>query len=604
MTNGRYDQTSDNRRVVDRNDYSHLMLTSANDVNTDIEARDGDNTVMYWDQHPTLLGSKININDSASLTATGPIDATMAQYPSDEAWEKTGGISLDGLFVPYSTNFKVVARAGAASDLNKVPNAAMPSYERPYSEAIDGVATDSVEWVNVGVDGPGIGMGVPAPAPSHITSVSLNPYASGHYVQFTNKNKNLTNPSLDVGGYAKHAPTLTNAPTESTETARPVGLRGPLVVAGWGYDTYERPVPNLKYDSDYREEDYQVATFGRQKHVPENMQGKTASGTVRRDNKHFLPHHMRRQDKWKVGPVDLRWDNQRKVWVGGKHNGIYLSKATKCVMPQSGVDGNNSFNFGVGGNVNAPGRLYRNPCPTHNCNANSYFPTSIYYPDIEVYDPVDHNWCGRCSTLGNLTACADFKDGCVPFYDAVILRPIDEVVGKQGVPPSVFECTDKFRKVEGGSPMARRAGNPCHGWGSSYFGKMEYINDLIGKDKVWTQQAKSLMYEKIFIENPLGQGLMVGDSFFSYDTGKRVTFEYQRTTTPSCGQGQGELITVKESIPVHIILQGEFYGMEIVTHAGCDRGEMAACSKKFFAQGFATDEDCGPDDDYPQTAGI
>ena len=133
---------------------------------------------------------------------------------------------------------------------------------------------------------------------------------------------------------------------------------------------------------------------------------------------------------------------------------------------------------------------------------------------------------------------------------------------------------------------------------------MEYINDLIGKDKVWTQQAKSLMYEKIFIENPLGQGLMVGDSFFSYDTGKRVTFEYQRTTTPSCGQGQGELITVKESIPVHIILQGEFYGMEIVTHAGCDRGEMAACSKKFFAQGFATDEDCGPDDDYPQTAGI
>ena len=44
--------------------------------------------------------------------------------------------------------------------------------------------------------------------------------------------------------------------------------------------------------------------------------------------------------------------------------------------------------------------------------------------------------------------------------------------------------------------------------------------------------------------------------------------------------------------------------MEIVTHAGCDRGEMAACSKKFFAQGFATDEDCGPDDDYPQTAGI
>ena len=112
------------------------------------------------------------------------------------------------------------------------------------------------------------------------------------------------------------------------------------------------------------------------------------------------------------------------------------------------------------------------------------------------------------------------------------------------------------------------------------------------------------MYEKIFIENPLGQGLMVGDAFFSYDTGKRITYEYERMKDPGCGQTAGTKIKVKETIPVHIILQGEFYGMEIITHAGCDRGEMAACSKKFFAQGFATAEDCGPDDDYPQTAGI
>ena len=61
--------------------------------------------------------------------------------------------------------------------------------------------------------------------------------------------------------------------------------------------------------------------------------------------------------------------------------------------------------------------------------------------------------------------------------------------------------------------------------------------------------------------------------------------------------------TYTESIPVHVILQGEFYGMEVISHAGCDRGEMGSCSRKFFAQGFATGEDCGPDDDYPQTAG-
>jgi len=166
------------------------------------------------------------------------------------------------------------------------------------------------------------------------------------------------------------------------------------------------------------------------------------------------------------------------------------------------------------------------------------------------------------------------------------------------------ECTDKFRKVQGGAPGMRRAGNPCHGWGSSYFGENEFVNEKIGKDKTWTQHAKAIMYEKIFIENPLGQGLMVGDAFFSYDTGKRIIYEYERSDSPSCGQTAGKKIKVKEAIPVHVILQGEFYGMEILSHAGCDRGEMAACSRKFFAQGFATAEDCGPDDDYPQTAGI
>ena len=204
-------------------------------------------------------------------------------------------------------------------------------------------------------------------------------------------------------------------------------------------------------------------------------------------------------------------------------------------------------------------------------------------------------------TYGKLTACGDFKDACVPFYDALILRPIDEFVGERN---QLTECTDKFRKVQGGAPQMRRAGNPCHGWGSSYFGEKEYINEKIGKDETWTQQAKSLMYEKIFIENPLGQGLMVGDAFFSYDTGKRIIHEYVRSIDPTCGQTTSTQIKVKEAIPVHIILQAEFFGMEIITHAGCDRGEMSACSQKFFAQGFATGTDCGPDDDYPQTPGI
>ena len=229
-----------------------------------------------------------------------------------------------------------------------------------------------------------------------------------------------------------------------------------------------------------------------------------------------------------------------------------------------------------------------------------YFPKSQYYPDIEIFDPEDHNWCGRCRTYGTLTACSDFKDGCQPFYHAIVLRSVLHQVGAKNTPSN---CTDKFRKAQGGGPGARRAGNPCHGWGDSYFGKKEYIGEKI-KSGDMNERARSILYQKIFVENPLGQGLMAGDAFFSYDTGRRITYEYTRTDTPTCGQKTGKPIKVKETIPIHVILQAEFYGMEIISHAGCERGEMAACTRKFFAQGFATDNDCGPDDDYPATAAL
>ena len=588
----------DPKRQIEKNDYSHLMITSANSVNVTSEAKNSGDRSMAWDGHPVHGNEPIKTSQAISTTSFGPPAANMDQYPSDASWVKTGAMSLDGLFVPYSTNFTIISDAGSEENINNPDiGAGMPSYERPYSKSKEGKANDTIPWSGVGKKS---GLGNEAPAPPFITSVSLNPFASGHYVEYVNRNKTGEGGSHITRGYAKHSSSLTNAQEKSTETARPVGLRGPLVMAGWGYDTHDRPVPNMRFDANNRHDEPTEANYGRQRYVPPQMRGKTISG-MQEDYKHFIPQHMKRPDKWKVGPIDLRWDNQRKVWVGGKHNGIYLSKATKCILPKAGLDGNNSFNFGVGGNVNAPGRLYRNPCPTSDCTHTSYFPTSIYYPDIEIYDPEDHNWCGRCMTYGDMTACGDFKDGCVPFYDAIVLRPIDEFVGKRN---QLTECTDKFRKIQGGAPQMRRAGNPCHGWGSSYFGEKEFINEKIGKDETWTQQAKALMYEKVFIENPLGQGLMVGDAFFSYDTGKRIVYEYERSIDPTCGQTSSEKIRVKEAIPVHIILQAEFFGMEIITHAGCDRGEMAACSQKFFAQGFATGTDCGPDDDYPQTAGI
>ncbi len=590
----------------EQENFTHLMLTGSNSAESELLQLDASKGPMFWQDHPLAKNSAMRINAVRTTAETTTLSDTMSKYVNDESWSRSGGVSLDGLFVPFSANFVVKSDSGFIKDKNRDLHSNLPTFERPYSRADkEGTVVDERD-TSEGATHPLLG--AEAPSPQLITSVSLNPYASGHQIQHINKNQSFRNEDAgtiqaptEVERYSKDIPTLVKAPEDSREVSRPMALRGPLVLAGWGYDTEGLPVPNMRYDADYKEDDKEADNFGEQKYTPQQMRAIDEQGN-KNDHKHFIPNHLARTDKWKVGPVDLRWDRDRKVWTAGGSEGtvtnFYLCKAAKCILPKAGMDGNNSFNLGVGGNINSPGRLYRNPCPTIACNYNSYFPTSIHYPDIEVYDPEDHNWCGLCKTFGNQTACGDFADACVPFYDGLIIRKLSENVGGTG---ALKECTDKFRKAENGNPHARRAGNPCHGWGSSYYGKLEGIKKKID-DGDWTEAAKDILYEKIFIDNPLGQGLMVGDTFFSYDTGRRITHEYVRSETDGCGGQGGKKITVKETIAVHAILQAEFYGMEIISHAGCDRGEMAACSRKFFAQGFATGEDCGPDDDYAVTS--
>src|SRR6185295_15781964 len=53
--------------------------------------------------------------------------------------------------------------------------------------------------------------------------------------------------------------------------SRLIGVRGPIVVVGWGIDIHGNVAPNV-------------------------------------DN------YMQRSDKWKAGPVDMLWDDIRGVW--------------------------------------------------------------------------------------------------------------------------------------------------------------------------------------------------------------------------------------------------------------------------------------------------
>jgi hypothetical protein len=66
---------------------------------------------------------------------------------------------------------------------------------------------------------------------------------------------------------------------------RAIALRGPLVMAGWGFDIDNKPVPNESTS------------------YPNNPKMK------------FEQDWLRKPQKWMCGPIDLRWDYKRNVWT-------------------------------------------------------------------------------------------------------------------------------------------------------------------------------------------------------------------------------------------------------------------------------------------------
>ena len=69
--------------------------------------------------------------------------------------------------------------------------------------------------------------------------------------------------------------------SNTADEYRTYGVKGPMLMSGWGYDVNGNPVPgkqDKKFNPDTPSED---------------------------------------RSSWKSGPVDLKWDEERQVWAGG-----------------------------------------------------------------------------------------------------------------------------------------------------------------------------------------------------------------------------------------------------------------------------------------------
>lgn len=97
------------------------------------------------------------------------------------------------------------------------------------------------------------------------------------------------------------------------------GLRGPLMVHGWGYDTEGYPVPNSCYEP--KIVNGQVVLDDQGNTIYKNQTQK-ADGTWTKPRKEntFLKGWGQIPGSWPVGPIDLRWDEDARVWTAASNN--------------------------------------------------------------------------------------------------------------------------------------------------------------------------------------------------------------------------------------------------------------------------------------------
>jgi hypothetical protein len=371
---------------------------------------------------------------------------------------------------------------------------------------------------------------------------------------------------------------------------RAVGFRGPMVLSGWGFDTDGKPVPA----------------------DPENPRV-------------FAPGAFSNPSLFKTGPIDLRWDNERKVWGGFPET--YLVKMTNTYNPSC-------FSYEVQ-RSNSRSQYTRDTLGSRPLGLND----PIHDPEQVAYDANPDNF-GCFERL-------DFDGLEYPHYEAFIIRQTNE-------DPTDARYYNLFT-------------DDCQDCGhiTSYCTSGCSPSSLTDGEKAFTRHGSSSINKKILIENPLRQSLNVGDLAFTVKTGrsKKVNtgsfsggtgagavgtlttdvsgvmtanltsggtgYTYgafviitgniatnvslthaggvvtNMTASPLTGYRADETYTitfyptdtvaVTEKLDIHWIQQAEFKSQQVTTHVEGNGGILQTCSTLIQTQGFKSCEQCGED---------
>ena len=369
--------------------------------------------------------------------------------------------------------------------------------------------------------------------------------------------------------------------TGNFNTIKAVGLKAPLVLTGWGYDTGGKPVP---------------ADTGN----PEAF----ASGAFRNPT------------LWKSGPLDARWDNDRQVWSAGSNTKVFLSKVTNTYNP---------INFS-----------YEIDRATTRDQFTRYAPTirRAFSSSAAIYDPEYLAYTANASNNGTYEQL-NYVGLEFPHYEAFIIRETIDSIGQSYYNIWTEDCQDcghlsnpcisgqatqhgsssvgKKILIENPLKQSMDAGDLCF---TMKTGRSKNVNtgSFVGGSGVNASGTITTNASGVgtFNVTSAGSGYSLG-GFGIINSGisssLSLTFTGGVLTTGVLVPGSGfphsktygvsiypSNATVQtEDLDIHWIMQAEFKSQQVVSHIECDGGLLQSCIVKIQTQGFKSCEWCGVD---------
>lgn len=432
-----------------------------------------------------LAVGELNVTQSGSpsLHAATCVTATPQEimYSPTANFTNQGGASWDAIITPFQIN-------GSSTRLPTMPTSAGEGCVKSQSNQVDPPIDDwTPPIINISYLNPFMGVG----ALAHGTAT--------HY-----------DGTILFNGGASSDQNLINRGSVPSDL-RPMALRGPLIIQGWGYDLNGKPIPNEQDDED--------AARG----------GEFVSSQLKDE---FLDKWTEKRETWPVAPVDLRYDRTRKVWTVPSTFRIIQAKATES-------DGVPAGNSGEAQPLNIE-KVYKSDG------------TEVEEPKITVTNP---SWNANIESGKSFFAFYDTKD-CT-YYPLAASGGVSSGSGVKirdgsgcGYSPSVSTC----QYVTGCITFGSGLGVVNEGYGNYAVNAMHYISSS-GDGRCPGSEDIAKTY---FNHLNVGSGLKAkdnGDCSFtieSCDSGVKIAANPSCSLGPAWGPEKLELITFEHGFDVTV----------------------------------------------------